>query len=443
MRHVRLSRGINVGFLSLGLVGFAWAEGGKPAGFTWKSPVPEDCPFEQSQTLKGVHFTGRGIGYPLADTWFPSWASDGNLYSPYTDGAVDGVKSASGKGANAETGHGVMLGDDPLKLVIKSISEPKVASALPYGGRYPAGSLIHHGIWYYGTYCLGAGGRVEHAGFTWNWPNLGPMPGFQISRDFGKTWEASPHTPEKPLFPEPEKFLGPVKMGAPRFVDFGKNMEHSPDGKAYLLGMGAVKDDPKPRPCIKPGPPGTVYEINPHCDGGFDHANLSWITADQVYLARVTPSPETINVLSAYEFFAGHDEKGKPLWTSDFAKIKPLIEWNNHMGCATATYVPALKKYLMCVTDGWPTVAKMTSYILEADTLTGPWKMVSYMKDFGEQAYFLNLPSKFISEDGRKLWLAYSANFSSGWNGVKLGFNPPGGTYGLSLHEIRLLGPGE
>jgi hypothetical protein len=82
----------------------------------------------------------------------------------------------------------------------------------------------------------------------------------------------------------------------------------------------------------------------------------------------------------------------------------------------------------------------MTSYILEADAITGPWRMVSYMKDFGEQAYFLNFPSKFISPDGRSLWLCYSANFSPGWNGVELKFNPPGGRYGLCLHEVRLLG---
>jgi hypothetical protein len=62
-------------------------------------------------------------------------------------------------------------------------------------------------------------------------------------------------------------------------------------------------------------------------------------------------------------------------------------------------------------------------------------------KEFGEQAYFLNFPSKFISDDGRTLWLAYSANFSPDWNGVKLEFNPPGGRYGLSLHELELLGP--
>ena len=67
--------------------------------------------------------------------------------------------------------------------------------------------------------------------------------------------------------------------------------------------------------------------------------------------------------------------------------------------------------------------------------------MVSYMKNFGEQAYFLNFPSKFISPDGQSLWLCYSANFSTGWNGVKLNFNPPGGRYGLCLHEVKLLKP--
>jgi hypothetical protein len=207
-------------------------------------------------------------------------------------------------------------------------------------------------------------------------------------------------------------------MGAPHFVDFGKNMEHSPDGKAYLVGMGAEENDPKPR-----------------------YANLSWITGDQVYLARVTPSIENINNIKAYEFFAGDDPNSQPVWTSDFTKIKPLLDWNNNMGCVTVTYDAPLKKFLMCVTDGWPTVAKMNSYILEADQITGPWRMVVYMKDFGEQGYFLNFPSKFIQSDGKRLWLCYSANFSPGWNGVKLEFNPPGARYGLCLHEIQLLGP--
>ena len=405
----------------------------------WKANRPADCPFVPSKDFSGIEFTGRHSDYHCGDTWYPCWASDGNLYSPWTDGATDGISTGSGSGGEARTGHAVMIGDDPLKLEIHNTSPPKLASALPYSGRYPAGSLVCNGIWYYGTYCLGPSGGLDHNGFVWNWPNLGPMPGFQISRDYGKTWEPSPLTPEKPLFPEPRKYLGPVKMGAPHFVDFGKNMEHSPDGKAYLLGMGAEENDPMPRPCIKPGKPGEVFQMAEGCTDDFAHANLSWISADQVYLARVTPSPETINNLKAWEFFAGNDKTGKPVWTNDFQQIKPLLDWNNHMGCVTATYVPALKKYLMCVTDGWPTVAKMTSYILEADVITGPWRMVAYMKDFGEQGYFLNIPSKFISPDGRTMWLCYSANFCPGWNGVKLEVNPPGGRYGLCLHEFKLL----
>ena len=318
----------------------------------------------------------------------------------------------------ATTGSAVIIGDDPQDIIIKNVCPVQIASPKPYAGRYPCGSLVYNGVWYYGTYCLGPEATVKHEGRDWDYPNLGPMPGFRISTDYGKTWRPSPLSPSKPLFPEPKKYLGPVKIGAPHFVDFGKNMEYSPDGKAYLLAMGAEENDPKPR-----------------------YGNLSWISADQLYLTRVTPSIENINDIKKYEFFAGHDAAGKPIWSSDFAKIKPLLDWNNNMGVATVTYDAPLKKYLMCVTDGWPTCAKMRSYILEADALTGPWRLVTYMKDFGEQAYFVNFPSKFISRDGKTLWICFSANFAQGWNGQTLKFNPPGGCYGFCLYEVRLLRP--
>ncbi len=387
--------------------------------FVWPDEAPAGCPFPRSVELTGIVFTGVHSDYHCGDTWYPSWASDGNLYSPWTDGTTEGVGSSSG-GEGAVTGNAVMIGDDPLRLTIRNTSPPQPASPRPYEGRYPCGSLVYNGVWYYGTYCLGPSGSVQHEGFTYNWPVLGPMPGFRISTDGGKTWTPSPLSPEKPLFPEPARFMGPVQMGCPHFVDFGKNLEHSPDGKAYLVGMGAEENDPQPR-----------------------YANLSWITGDQVYLARVAPSIRNMNDVRQYEFFAGHDAQQQPIWTSDFGKIRPLLDWNNHMGCVTVTYNAPLRKYLMCVTDGWPTVAKMHSYILEADRLTGPWRRVVFMKDFGEQAYFLNFPSKFISADGKRLWLCYSANFSPGWNNVVLRFHPPGGRYGLCLHECRLLMGGE
>jgi hypothetical protein len=167
--------------------------------------------------------------------------------------------------------------------------------------------------------------------------------------------------------------------------------------------------------------------------------NDSWITGDQIYLIRVTPSVENMNDISKYEFFAGNDEKGNPVWTKNLKKIKPLLEWNNNMGCVTVTYNAPLKKYLMCVTDGGNTCSKMNTYILESDKITGNWKLVTYMKDFGEQAYFVNIPSKFISADGKTAWLLYSGNFAPDWNGVKISPDPPGSHYGLVLQKIKFL----
>ena len=112
---------------------------------------------------------------------------------------------------------------------------------------------------------------------------------------------------------------------------------------------------------------------------------------------------------------------GKPVWTHEFKQIKPLLEWNNNMGCVTATYVAPLKKYLMFVTDGGNTCSRMNTYVLESSSLTGPWRLVTYMKSFGEQGYFVNLPSKFIASDGRTAWLCYSGNFAPNWNGEKSG----------------------
>ena len=80
----------------------------------------------------------------------------------------------------------------------------------------------------------------------------------------------------------------------------------------------------------------------------------------------------------------------------------------------------------------------MNTYILESDSLTGPWKMVHYLKEFGTQAYFDNIPGKFISNDGKTVWLCYSANFGACCGGHPTA-NPPYSTYGMTLAEMELL----
>jgi len=388
--------------------------------FIWKSEVPADSPFQQSKELIGIKFLGIKSGFHFGDTWYPSWADDDKLYSPWTDGScwrLDGSSenSNSGDGDHATTGQAVIEGDDPLSLKVFSLGINK-ASSLPYQGRYPCGSLFYKGVWYYGTYCLGPAGSAKYGDKTYNWPWMGAFVGFRYSTDHGLKWIDCPLIPEKSLFRETGINGYPVKIGSPHFVDFGKNMEHSPDGKAYLIAHGADITDKKWR-----------------------FWNDSWITGDQIYLLRVVPTIENINDGTKYEFFAGFDNSGQAVWTRDFKDIKPVLEWNNNMGCVTITYDSPLKKYLMCITDGGNTCAKMNTYILESENITGPWKLITYMKDFGEQAYFVNIPSKFLSKDGKTAWLLYSANFAPDWNGMKIKANPPGSHYGMVFQKIELL----
>ncbi|HYA48324.1 MAG TPA: hypothetical protein VEG35_01380, partial [Burkholderiales bacterium] len=289
-----------------------WPQYVKMDSWAAKIPVP------RSTEIVDIGFTGRYATYEHADTWYPSWAADGNLYSPWTDGRVGNVSCSSG-GKDARTGQAKVEGDDPLHLRITCLGTfPGDPS--PYEGRYPCGSLVFDGVWYYGTYCL-----LDHPAWSMNWPILGPFVGFRISRDLGKTWTPPAPTPANALFGEKTSVWGaePVKMGSPHFVDLGRNLEHSPDGRAYLVGHGATAPDPNPRV-----------------------ANLSWITGDEIYLARVRPSPETINDLKSYEFFAGSGPDGEPVWSADFSKIKPIFAWNNHCGCVTMTFDAPLRKYL-------------------------------------------------------------------------------------------------
>ena len=414
---------ILVAFIIMGSAAMLWNFGARhacaaqvqqSAPKVWPSKPPAGCPFQKSTDITGLAFTGRHVRYANADTWYPSWAANGRMYSPWTDGKVGSVSSNS-IGKKATTGFATILGDDPLHLeIIDAGTYP--GDPTPYEGRYPCGSLVYNGVWYYGTYCLLDSDHDPGKGL--NWDILGPLVGYRYSLDYGKTWHDTPHTPANPLFGEPARPGGKVKMGSPHFVDFGKNMQYSPDGKAYLVGHGATDPDPSPRP-----------------------ANLSWITGDQIYIARVKPSIHNMNNRAMYEFFAGYDAQHRPIWTGDFARIKPLVDWNNNCGCVTMTYNAPLKKFLMCITDGGNTISKFNTYILESEHVDGPWKLVVYMREFGEQAYFVNIPSKFISQDGRTAWLCYAANFSNGnpnWN-THYRDIPPGGGYGMTLQEIKLL----
>ncbi|MGN1421004.1 MAG: hypothetical protein ACI4XC_05780 [Eubacterium sp.] len=381
----------------------------------WHNEKFENCPFPQSSQFSGILLTGRYANYTNADTFYPSWGSDGNLYCPWTDGYIgeDGSFSMIGNDGLTQTGQVKIVGDDPFNLEIVNLGHMTAVSK-PFGGRYPSGCLMYNGVWYHGSYCLT---NTKRNTSNVGWTKLGPFVGFRTSSDWEHYttswddgyWKPCPHTSRFPLFRE-HGILKPIKIGAPHFVDFGKNMEHSPDGKAYMVAHGSSKKK----------------------------SWNSWIQGDEVYLVRAYP--EKLNDYSAYEFYGGKDEQGRDIWTHKFKQIRPIAKWDSHLGCVTMTYNAPLNKYFMCITRG-VIAEKYDTMILESDSITGPWNMVHYMKAFGPEAYFVNIPSKFISDDGKTAMLWYSANFSDNpWGKEKTRAEDPiGSNYSLVVQEIKLM----
>jgi hypothetical protein len=117
--------------------------------------------------------------------------------------------------------------------------------------------------------------------------------------------------------------------------------------------------------------------------------------------------PDSINDRSKWEFYCGekggrgsredvkehrhngHDMEGA-CWTANVAEARPILTWEGRVGTVTATWHPHLRRFLFAITT--PTVLPSTvgpydTWVLEAESLQGPFKLVSYMPRFGQQAY--------------------------------------------------------
>eukprot|EP01006_Ploeotia_vitrea_P034405 TRINITY_DN65748_c6_g6_i1.p1 TRINITY_DN65748_c6_g6~~TRINITY_DN65748_c6_g6_i1.p1 ORF type:complete len:405 (+),score=2.05 TRINITY_DN65748_c6_g6_i1:14-1228(+) len=377
---------------------------------TWPSAVPTNCPYPKSTLFTSISFFNQA-SYPLthADTWFPSWASNDNMYSSWTDGLVytpgthKEVRCYSSLKQRADTGTAVLEGDYPLNMTVTPLGcVRQPANATDYTGRYPSANLVYDGVWYYGTYGLANLGRCK------NWCVMGPFISFRTSTDYGKSWVLNKTlNVTNNMFGEP---IGqPIKMGAPHFVDFGKNMEHSPDGKAYMVASGCNHNPPL--------------------------VNCSWMSGDAVYMARFRPqknNPQAINDKHNWEFYGQNGT-----WVSSVDSARAIATWEGKTGVTTMTYNPILKKYFLVISTpdhGLHLKYPYDTYVLESDNLTGPFSMVTYMQEFGGQAYFANIPSKFWNSTGKGGWLMYSAN----WDDVRRIVDPSKSRYGLCLAEFTM-----
>jgi hypothetical protein len=328
----------------------------------------------------------------LGDLWVNCWSDD------------DAVYTASGDG----TGFGVALGDivvsrvdgrpddvhDPLQgtsLAVGAAVGP-IWSGLAYTHK-PTGMLCVNGEFYLAVQDLRSLSFSD-----------APAATIVHSTDKGRTWSWDPRAP---------MFSGSV-FTTIMFADFGKDNEHAPDGFAYAYGL----DDNW----------SSVYSSRP--------------PQTKLYLARV-PNAH-VQDRSRWEFFSGLDAQGAPTWTAAIEKRAPVLEDPQHlyetpidpnlkrqnmttMSQGGVVYNAALKRYI------YSTWTMYTYEFYEAPQPWGPWTHF-FSKDFGAfpwtadaaGGYGTSLPSKFISEDGRSMWM-----HSNVWEAGVI-------HYQYSLREVRV-----
>ena len=363
--------------------------------YEWENEIPDDCPFERSTDIEKVIFTGRYDNYTGADTWYLQSASDGHLYSCWTDGTIEGFDTNSNIRSNA-VGQARITGNDPLNLKIDNLGR-MWAGGTNY---YPCVSLIVDDTFYIGTY-----NAFNHEGY---------FNGFRYSKNWNHyTANTEPNWINQywtNAIDEDGNFFnekGKAKFRTVHAVNFAKNNK-AKDGRIYLSAHGYSSGKGK----------------------------NNWDKGDAIYLCRTFANTKSITTAESYEFFAGHDKNGESTWTNNVDDAKPILDWPNHLGSEGITYFPEMNKYILMtcrLMEDEDNLPYNVTIFWEADEITGPYKIVHYMKNWGVQTYFPNINSQFINEDGTSAWMTVACNYSV------QNINPHQCRYAASMHELAFV----
>ncbi|HEU5077634.1 MAG TPA: sialate O-acetylesterase [Opitutaceae bacterium] len=190
------------------------------------------------------------------------------------------------------------------------------------------------------------------------------------SRDHGATWTWADW-----------KFT--TSFGCPTFLNFGKNYAGARDNYVYLYSFDSD----------------SAYE-----------------PADRMVLARVPKDRLTQH--EAYEYFVSIDANGGATWSKDVARRGAVFTHPGACYRSGISYDAGLRRYLWCQILPYSKHPQGMRFqggfgIYEAPEPWGPWKTVFYTPDWdtgpGETSSF---PTKWMSADGRTLYLVFSGEDS-------------------------------
>ncbi|MEV5551197.1 FG-GAP-like repeat-containing protein [Streptomyces sp. NPDC052309] len=310
------------------------------------------------------------VGAPAAgdnqnhgDLWPNCWADDDNVYTAYGDGVgFNGPYSDIGV-AKISGMPGALTGSQ------LSTDVSQIWSA--GHNRKPTGMACVNGDLYLAVQDLATDF------------NDAPAATIAKSTDKGRTWTWDR---SRPMF-------GGGVFTTVMFLDYGKNYANAPDDYVYAYGLDHNWRD------------------------SFDNTVPDPV---DLYLARVHKS--SVMDENAWQYMSGTDASGNPLWSTDIAGRQPVLHDDRHiyqdvftagrardmtvLSQGGVVYNKPLNRYIY---TSW---TEYTFEFYESPTPWGPWKHFA-AKDFGgypwthtkHGGYATTIPSKYISADGKSMWL--------------------------------------
>jgi CubicO group peptidase (beta-lactamase class C family) len=307
------------------------------------------APYPSSKVIKGITWAPKETIIRKAkgsDNWPLTWADDDAMYAAYGDGWGFEPFLTEKLGLGIARIEGSAEKFTGFNLRAPTAENKRSGKE----GKKASGMLMVDGILYMWTRNAG------NAQLAW-------------SKDHGKTWDWADW-----------KFT--TSFGCPTFLNFGKNYAGARDEFVY------------------------VYSHD---------ADSAYQPADRMVLARVPIAK--IKQRDAYEFFRGLDQKEQPLWTKKLAERDAVFTHQGRCYRSGITYNAGLKRYLWVqIIPGTEGKKPDTRFeggfgIYDAPEPWGPWTTVYFTEKWdvgpGETASF---PTKWMSEDGKTLYLVFSGD---------------------------------
>jgi hypothetical protein len=234
------------------------------------------------------------------------------------------------------------------------------------------------------------------------------------------------------------------------FVNYGRGNAGAPDERVYLLGRahsaGWWADD---------GPEVAAERQQTRTDTDTNTAATPTAadTSAATYLARV--SRRHVLQHEAYQYFAGLDSNGQPIWSADQKRMQPIFTDRNpsRPGCGgrcdmaslleSAVYDFGVSRYIATAQGAY--VGQTSFY--DAAHLWGPWTTISYnniepqtasggwanLGMAGGGSLGVHIVNAWTSADGLSLWFTYSSDGKAPAGALF----PPGGTMLDSFNLVR------